>query len=121
MLLNISDGSPPGGRRAHRRTHHSTMPSEMEKKAREIGVDFKALDALKTFESTFKAIAKRQPGYRQGMPYRYVKPFLIDRAPMKDEGRMRYRCQSGAQYRGDPKEIPLGKEQTVFCECGRVI
>jgi len=40
---------------------------------------------------------------------------------MKPEDRMLYRCPCGAEYWICPKEIPLTKEETIFCECGLLL
>ncbi|MCG2673096.1 hypothetical protein XI06_12985 [Bradyrhizobium sp. CCBAU 11434] len=40
---------------------------------------------------------------------------------MKDENHMLFRCPCGAAYRIVPKEIPLGRAEVIFCECGRAL
>jgi len=40
---------------------------------------------------------------------------------MNSEDRMRYRCSCGAEYTVIPKEVPLAKEEVIFCRCGRML
>jgi hypothetical protein len=34
---------------------------------------------------------------------------------------LRYQCSCGALYRITPKEIPLAKDEVIFCNCGRLV
>lgn len=38
-----------------------------------------------------------------------------------DMDHMLYRCPCGRLYRICPKEIPLAKDEIIFCDCGRLI
>ena len=40
---------------------------------------------------------------------------------MNGEDRMRYRRSCGAEYAVIPKEVPLAKEEVIFCQCGRML
>jgi hypothetical protein len=40
---------------------------------------------------------------------------------MSVKGWMRYQCRCGVEYAVSPKEIPLAKEEVIFCECGHMI